>query len=232
MTCPLCRVRKSRRSCPALGQQICPLCCGTKRRVEIACPETCGWLRAAETHPAAAEQRRRERDLEAAAPLTEPRSRDQTLILTTILQATIQYAEAAVPHLTDRDVADAAEALAATYETSAKGIIYDHQPASLPAQRLLSAYRETLDRAAPRQRPASFDRAVALGLRKLRDAAKNFIAREETPETAFLDWLRRLAPREGGAPTRLVIDPGAASPAAAGRPSESDSGDSGLIVVP
>ncbi|MPZ17768.1 MAG: hypothetical protein GEV06_07645 [Luteitalea sp.] len=232
MVCPLCRARKSRRSCPALGQQICPLCCGTKRRVEIACPETCGWLRAAETHPAAVEQRRRERDLEAAAPLGEARSREQRLILTAVLDATTRYADAAVPHLTDRDVAEAAEALAATYETSARGIIYDHQPASLPAQRLLTAYREALETPTPRQRPASFERAAALALRRVRDAARNFGAREETTETAFLDWLRRVGAKQGGTPASLVIDPGSAAFPPAGEPSESDSEDTGRIIVP
>ncbi|MGH9163471.1 MAG: hypothetical protein ACRD2X_26225 [Vicinamibacteraceae bacterium] len=232
MTCPLCRARKARRSCPALGQQICPLCCGTKRRVEIACPETCSWLRAAETHPAAVEQRRRERDMEAAAPLGEARSRDQTVILTTILEATIQYAQGAVPHLTDRDVAEAAEALAATYETSAKGIIYDHQPTSLPAQRLLTRYREVLQTTVQRQRPASFDRAAALALRRLQEAAKNFIAREETTETAFLDWLRRLAPKHSATSSGLLVDPSSASVAAGREPSGADSGETGRLIVP
>ena len=44
----------------------------------------------------------------------------------------------------DTDVADAAGALAATYETSARGVIYEHQTQSLPAQRLLSDLQAAL----------------------------------------------------------------------------------------
>jgi hypothetical protein len=42
--CPLCLKRKGRRACPAKGAAICPHCCGTKRRVEIDCPEDCVYL--------------------------------------------------------------------------------------------------------------------------------------------------------------------------------------------
>ena len=44
----------------------------------------------------------------------------------------------------DADVADAAGALAATYETSARGVIYEHQTQSLPAERLRSELRAAL----------------------------------------------------------------------------------------
>ena len=38
--------------------------------------------------------------------------------------------------LIDNDIAEAAAALAATLETSVRGVIYEHRPASLPAERL------------------------------------------------------------------------------------------------
>jgi class 3 adenylate cyclase len=38
--------------------------------------------------------------------------------------------------LNDDDVADAAGALAATFETAARGVIYEHAPESLVARRL------------------------------------------------------------------------------------------------
>ena len=44
MRCPLCQSRPPRRACPALGREICPVCCGTKRQVEIRCPESCVYL--------------------------------------------------------------------------------------------------------------------------------------------------------------------------------------------
>src|SRR5436190_794862 len=33
VTCPLCGQRKARRDCPAVGQRICAVCCGTKRLI-------------------------------------------------------------------------------------------------------------------------------------------------------------------------------------------------------
>ena len=68
-TCPLCGVRKARRECPALGRMICAVCCGTKRLVEIPCPDSCPYLASAREHPAAVVQRRQERDLRFFLPL-------------------------------------------------------------------------------------------------------------------------------------------------------------------
>jgi hypothetical protein len=48
-----------------------------------------------------------------------------------------------VPPLIDEEIGDAAAATAATLETARKGIIYEHQPASLPAQRLATELKQT-----------------------------------------------------------------------------------------
>ncbi len=53
MTCPLCSQRKARRACPALGHQICAVCCGTKRLTQIPCPSDCVYLASAREHPPA-----------------------------------------------------------------------------------------------------------------------------------------------------------------------------------
>jgi hypothetical protein len=42
--CPKCSSRKAKRSCPALGTEICPICCGEGRLKTIACPESCSYL--------------------------------------------------------------------------------------------------------------------------------------------------------------------------------------------
>jgi len=44
VVCPLCGTRRARRRCPALDKQICAVCCGTKRLVQISCPSDCTWL--------------------------------------------------------------------------------------------------------------------------------------------------------------------------------------------
>ncbi len=39
--CAHCLQRKAKRSCPALGRTLCPLCCGRLRDREVACPPHC-----------------------------------------------------------------------------------------------------------------------------------------------------------------------------------------------
>src|SRR5260370_22071701 len=67
MICPLCGTRRARRSCPAVGKQICAVCCGTKRLVQIQCPADCAYLASAREHPAAAIVRQQHRDVSFVA---------------------------------------------------------------------------------------------------------------------------------------------------------------------
>jgi hypothetical protein len=71
MTCPLCERRKARRDCPALGRSICSVCCGTKRLVEIACPDSCVHLTAARANPAAVVRKQYEADLDVLLPTVQ-----------------------------------------------------------------------------------------------------------------------------------------------------------------
>jgi hypothetical protein len=42
--CTRCRQRKAKRRCPALGSDLCPLCCGRLREKEVHCPAACPFL--------------------------------------------------------------------------------------------------------------------------------------------------------------------------------------------
>ena len=42
--CVYCHEKKGKRPCPALGDLICPLCCGEHRVSRIACPADCTYL--------------------------------------------------------------------------------------------------------------------------------------------------------------------------------------------
>jgi len=42
--CSRCRQRKAKRRCPALRDNLCPLCCGSLRDRDIACPPNCRFL--------------------------------------------------------------------------------------------------------------------------------------------------------------------------------------------
>jgi len=42
--CAKCKQRKAKRYCPALGEDLCSLCCGIIREKEIHCPSNCTYL--------------------------------------------------------------------------------------------------------------------------------------------------------------------------------------------
>jgi len=59
--CSHCRQRKAKRACPALRDNLCPLCCGRLRNREVACPPGCRHL---SEHAAYQDQRTLERKIE------------------------------------------------------------------------------------------------------------------------------------------------------------------------
>ncbi|MGH9582611.1 MAG: hypothetical protein ACRD4O_06730 [Bryobacteraceae bacterium] len=48
--CKICQKRRARRYCPAVGGDICPLCCGTHREIDFTCPLDCEFLQEAHRH--------------------------------------------------------------------------------------------------------------------------------------------------------------------------------------
>ena len=133
MLCPSCGQRKARRACPALGASICPVCCGTKRLVDIKCPSDCGYLASAREHPAAVVRRRQERDVEQLLPTIRHLTERQYQIFFLFHSLIARFTPHGFTRLVDADVADAASAVAATLETAARGVIYEHTPQGPPA---------------------------------------------------------------------------------------------------
>jgi hypothetical protein len=136
MLCPLCQERSAKRQCPAVGRRICPVCCGTKRQAEIACPADCGYLSAAETHPPALVRRQQEQDVGFLMAMREGLTARESELFWAILTFLAGFQADPLVRLVDADLAEAAGSLAATYETANRGLIYEHRPQSLLAQRL------------------------------------------------------------------------------------------------
>lgn len=213
--CPLCNARKARRPCPALGRTICAVCCGTKRQREIACPADCGYLASSIAHPAAAVQRRQERDLRFLLPYLTELTEAQYAMLLTFQGLALRHASDSIPPLTDHDVADAANAVAATLETAGHGIIYQHHATGLPAQRLSAVFEEMVRSLSARAgaHVSSVQRDAAVALRQLaRAAAEAARALDGDESPVFLKLLGRVmtAPartsgEEPPGPSGLVI---------------------------
>lgn len=193
MTCPLCGRNKARRACPALGHDICTVCCGTKRLVEIRCPETCVYLSAARQHPPAVEQRQQARDTAVLIPVLRELSNGQQQLLFLLFGLARRESSDPLQPLRDEDVADAAAALASTYETAARGVIYEHQPQSLPAQRFMAAVRDVFDQVSKEAGRIFANQDAPRALRALEHAARTsgHALRDPRP-TAFLELAARV----------------------------------------
>lgn len=195
VTCPLCGVRKAKRGCPALDRQICAVCCGTKRLVEIRCPESCAYLASSRAHPPAVQQKRQQADARQLAPFLHHLTEQQFALVATLHRELGAFRRTAIPPVTDADVAEAAEAAAVTLETAGRGIIYEQRPRSLVAERLLGEFRRALAEL-ERQRVPKLSQEAAIALRSIERSARG-IARSGVPSTAFLDLMDRVT---AGAP--------------------------------
>ena len=137
MACPICEKRKPARFCPAKGESICAVCCGTEREVSIDCPVDCPHLLAAhryeDEHP---------RQLLADTPLLEERVPSDAVHTNQQLMAALAFTVAkfcaSQRSTTDLDVLNALQALAETYRTLRSGIYYE-KPPDAPVPRELYA---------------------------------------------------------------------------------------------
>jgi hypothetical protein len=194
VVCPSCGTRRARRACPALGTQICAICCGTKRLTEIRCPADCPYLATARDHPAAAVLRQQQRDLDLFVRFVRDFSQRQSRLFLLISTFLVRYRPPDLQSCIDDDVAQAVEAMAATYETASRGVIYEHRPVSSPALRLSSALKPLLMEAAAGQSPISaFEREAAVVLRRVHEASREMAATDPGNPSAFLDLLKRLS---------------------------------------
>lgn len=199
--CPLCGVRRAKRACPGVHRQICAVCCGTKRLTEIACPSDCPYLSTARAHPAAVVQRQQERDMAFVLPRVSDLSETQYRLFLFVQAIVLQHAGNAVPSLLDTDVVEAAATVAATIETARSGIIYEHQAASLPAQRLASEVGQAVMNIARRAGAdaSRIERDAAIALRRIERLAREAAVESPDADRPAASWLA-LAERMMGPP--------------------------------
>jgi len=133
-TCPLCRKRRPERFCPAVGEKICAICCGTERQRTLDCPADCAYLIKAHRY----EQEHRQPPAAADIPFGDTEiSRstiyEQEALVSGLAQALLKFSDEQ-HSLTDPDVLTAVTALGETYRTLVAGIYYEKPPdAPLPA---------------------------------------------------------------------------------------------------
>jgi hypothetical protein len=171
MLCPLCGHRKRRRDCPALARTICPVCCGTKRLVEIPCPSDCGYLTSAREHPAAVVRRQQARDVTRVLPTIRHLTERQHQLFFLFHALIARHRPQGFARVVDSDVAQAAAVLAATFETASRGVIYEHTAQSPVANAIIAEIRTML--AQMREQGAKvYDGEVTIVLRAIEEGAR------------------------------------------------------------
>jgi hypothetical protein len=134
LTCPICGKRKSARFCPAKGEKICAVCCGTGREVTIDCPPDCAYLISAHRY-----EDEHQRSLPGDTPLLDEKIPQDVVYTHQQLMSALAFSIAKFcavqPTAVDTDVLAAIQALAQTYKTLSSGIIYEKPPdAPLPRE--------------------------------------------------------------------------------------------------
>lgn len=127
---------------------------------------------AALAHPPAATRRQQERDHALVAVMGDGLSDAQADLLWAFLNTVTGYAADPLLRLADVDLADAAAALAATIETADRGLIYEHRPSSLSAQRLLTDLRTVLTSATSKLQASAATRTERDGAVVLRQVER------------------------------------------------------------
>jgi len=197
LVCPICQKRKAKRLCPAKGENICSVCCGTEREVTIDCPPDCPHLVASREY----DWQRRQHDNPvdwSQGPFPEARlDRDWvTSHLEAVSALSYAICRFARDHrsLVDSDVIAALKSLAETYRTLSSGIYYE----KLPDYRLQAELYQALQTAL-----ADFKKSQAQAMTssvrdsEVRDlfmslAKLGYFRQNGRPKgRAFLDMLRR-----------------------------------------
>src|SRR5262245_21091032 len=125
-TCPLCSERSAKRYCPAKDVEICAVCCGTKREIDIDCPSSCTYLKASRSYEA-------EKPIIDSALVAKVQKYDQHFVdlyqpvLSLVNEAVVEE-RVASPWLVDLDVIEVYKSLAATMRTLSSGIYYETLP--------------------------------------------------------------------------------------------------------
>jgi len=145
MSCPICQRRKAARYCPARGEAICTICCGTEREVTLDCPHDCIYLLRAREQ----EEQHRVQVPAAEMPFVGVELPTGILDLNRPLLAamgtTILAFATEAPRVSDPDVAAALQALAETYRTLTSGLYYEKPPEGGPARELYGRLREAIE---------------------------------------------------------------------------------------
>jgi hypothetical protein len=115
----------------------------------------------------------------------------QSQLLFLIVTFLVHYEAPELQPLIDEDVSQAMAALAATFETASRGVIYEHRAGSLSAERLVSGLKPLLNKAG-QDGGTVFQRDAGTVLRRIETAVGAAQQEHAGHRRAFLDMVGRL----------------------------------------
>lgn len=144
MSCPICEKRPLKRLCPAKGERICAICCGTYREVTIDCPHYCPHLISARRYEA---EHRKPAEPDAI-PFPDVEFSPEVLrrhpeALSTIGLAILGFAQQNGA-VRDPEILSALRTLAETYRTLESGIYFERLPDEMHARALYAHVGQAL----------------------------------------------------------------------------------------
>lgn len=190
MLCWSCSKIKGKRACPAhAGEGICSRCCGTKRRVEIRCPEDCPYLHG--DHDSRWESPSRKAEETQFIAHFAQVGRGEVPLLVFLHHLLLQAQQNFGGPLSDEAASDVVSTLARTFETFSKGIVYEHKSDSPHLQGVVRWVRTVLER---RHEIPEIPRASDGEILKMLQTIASAIAshREEETVRRYLDTAERV----------------------------------------
>lgn len=124
-------------------------------------------------------------------PVIRDLNRLQGELFLLFASAIVKDTSADLHRLLDEDVSAASAAVASTLETAARGVIYEHRPATRSAERLAVNLKSLLAEAAKSAGPR-VEREAILVLRRLEDGAKAGAGQPGTHPRSFIELLGRV----------------------------------------
>ena len=144
MICPICKKRKAKRFCPARGDSICAVCCGTEREVTIDCPSDCSYLISSRQYDAG----RREIDWKSLpfsdVEISYEFAQSHAPLLMTLLACVARYA-GQHRQVVDTDAVESLRTLAESYRTLSSGLYYEKPPDFLYQRELYQELKAALE---------------------------------------------------------------------------------------
>jgi hypothetical protein len=196
--CKICGKRRARRACPAVGGDICTICCGTEREVSLSCPLECIYLQEAhrrERPIPVSEKQLSNSDVQVSEDFLREHEELMLFCIYSLVQAAVR-----TPGALDADLLAALEASIQTHRTLESGLVYETRPENAVAagvQRSFDASLADYQKERAQREPLSAVRnsdmlKILVFLHRLGQQNQNGRPRGRM----YLDLLRQMTPEQ------------------------------------